>query len=350
MQEYLGIDKQVNKINPLVSVCVVTYNHRHFIEQCIDSILNQKTNFPFELIIGEDDSKDGTREICINYGEKYPDKIRLFLRREEDKIWIDGSKTGRFNFIENLKEARGKYTALCDGDDYWIDPFKLQKQIDFLETNLEFSIIYHKMLITHDNKNVSNKLSKNNAEITTIEDLAKGNYIYSSSCVYRNKLFKKFPLWFASSPAGDYVLHMLNAKYGKIKMFKGTMGAYRIHNNNIWGHKSIFERKENWLKTLDFLITFFDGNVKEILIQQYAQTSVMLLNHYKHNSIENKEKELLTKLKKYNKRVYVDSTDSYKLTKFPQILAEKIDKIAKHYPFNRILFRTKQFIIYLNSR
>ena len=74
MQEFLGTDKQVNKTDPVVSVCVVTYNHKHFIEQCIDGILNQKTNFPFELIIGEDDSKDGTRELCINYAEKYPDK------------------------------------------------------------------------------------------------------------------------------------------------------------------------------------------------------------------------------------------------------------------------------------
>lgn len=127
--EYLGQDKPVNKINPVVSVCVITYKHAAFIEECLDSILMQETDFPFEIIIGEDNSTDGTREICKRYADQHPDKIRLFLRRLNHKIEVNGNKTFHFNLIENLKAARGEYIALCEGDDYWLVKDKLQKQV-----------------------------------------------------------------------------------------------------------------------------------------------------------------------------------------------------------------------------
>ena len=115
---------------PLVSVCIQTYQHAPYIRECIDSVLMQETNFPFEIILGEDDSTDGTREICIEYHNRHPDIIRLFLRSEKDKIYINDEKTGRFNYIQNLKEAKGRYIALLDGDDYWISKNKLQQQAD----------------------------------------------------------------------------------------------------------------------------------------------------------------------------------------------------------------------------
>ena len=101
---------------PLVSVCIPTYQHAAYIRQCLDSVLQQQTSFPFEIIIGEDDSTDGTREICLDYATRYPDQIRLFLRKEEEKIIINGNKTGRYNIIQNFREARGKYIAMLDGD------------------------------------------------------------------------------------------------------------------------------------------------------------------------------------------------------------------------------------------
>lgn len=120
---------------PLVSVCVQTYRHAPFIAACLDGILRQKTSFPFEILLGEDDSDDGTREICIEYARKYPQSIRLFLHTRENVIYVNGIATGRFNFFYNLSEARGKYIAFCDGDDYWTDPYKLQTQVGFMEEN-----------------------------------------------------------------------------------------------------------------------------------------------------------------------------------------------------------------------
>lgn len=127
--EYLGESKPVNSVLPLVSICVPTFQHAPFIATCLDSILMQETDFRYEILIGEDDSKDGTREICIRYAEEYPDKIRLFLRKEEDKIFMFGRKAGRLNHLGLYGSARGEFVCICDGDDLWIDPQKLQKQV-----------------------------------------------------------------------------------------------------------------------------------------------------------------------------------------------------------------------------
>ena len=143
---------------PLVSVCIQTYQQNNYIKECLDAVISQKTNFRFEIILGEDESNDGTREICIEYGNKHPDKIRLFLRSRKDVIFIDGKPTGRYNFIENLKASKGKYIALCEGDDYWTDPYKLQKQVDFLENNSDHVACCHNAKI--DNKDFSDSWKK----------------------------------------------------------------------------------------------------------------------------------------------------------------------------------------------
>ena len=122
---------------------MTTYNHEKFISQAIDSVLMQKADFDYELLIGEDDSEDQTRDIVKNFAGKYPDKIRLFLNDRKNVIYINGRPTGRWNFINLLKHARGEYVALLDGDDYWTDPLKLQKQIAFLENHLDYFLCIH---------------------------------------------------------------------------------------------------------------------------------------------------------------------------------------------------------------
>jgi len=135
-KEYLINKESINILNPFVSVHVITYQHAKYIAKCLDGILMQKTDFPFEIVIGEDESTDGTREICINYAKKYRDKIRLFLRDRKQSVIT--SSTGNkiyLNGILTLRSCNGKYIALCEGDDYWTDPLKLQKQMDFLNIN-----------------------------------------------------------------------------------------------------------------------------------------------------------------------------------------------------------------------
>lgn len=145
--EYMGTNKPINKVEPFVSVSVATYQHKNYIKDCLDSILNQQTNFKFEIIVGEDESTDGTREICIKYAEKYPDKIRLFLRDRKLSQLYDkgGNLIKRLNGVLTFGQmsCRGKYVALCEGDDYWTDPLKLQKQVAILEKHSNINICSH---------------------------------------------------------------------------------------------------------------------------------------------------------------------------------------------------------------
>lgn len=131
------MSSQIPVSTPQVSVVVPTYQHAAYIEQCIQGILMQETTFPVEVLIGEDESTDGTREICQRLAEEHPERICLFLRSRKDVLYIMGRPTGRANFLALLGEARGKYIALCEGDDHWTDPLKLQKQVDALEADAQ---------------------------------------------------------------------------------------------------------------------------------------------------------------------------------------------------------------------
>lgn len=124
---------------PLVSICCVTYNHAPFIRKCLDGFLMQTTNFPIEILIHDDCSTDGTTEIIREYEAKYPDLI--FPLYEEENQYSRGG-AGKMD-LYNYNRARGKYVAYCEGDDYWTDPQKLQKQVDFMEANLEYSVCFH---------------------------------------------------------------------------------------------------------------------------------------------------------------------------------------------------------------
>jgi len=125
---------------PVVSVCCTTYNHEKFIQQAIEGFLIQKTTFPFEIIIHDDASTDRTAEIVRRYAEKNPHLIKIILQKENQykKGMLSGSYFGFEPLVRNvLPIAQGQYIALCEGDDYWTDPTKLQKQKEYLDTHLE---------------------------------------------------------------------------------------------------------------------------------------------------------------------------------------------------------------------
>lgn len=136
IRENLGDDKLK------ISICVTTYQHEKYIEKCLTSMLEQETDFEYEILIGEDGSTDGTREICERIARDNPDKVRLFLNKREDVYYKHGSPTGRANFVQNVKNAKGEFLAFCDGDDYWVSKNKLQKQVEALEES-ELDIAFH---------------------------------------------------------------------------------------------------------------------------------------------------------------------------------------------------------------
>lgn len=263
------VNERANKVSPqpVVSVCVQTYQHKNYLKDCLDGILMQQTDFPLEILLGDDESNDGTRGICIEYAGKYPDKIRLFLHKRENNIHIKGTPTGRFNFMYNLYVARGKYIALCEGDDYWIDPLKLQKQVDFLEQNVEYGICFHQVLILDQEtgKKIPDYLTRIVPENTDVVDLAEGNFIHTPSVLLRNNF--RLSGWFTQAAIGDWALYMLQVKKQKIKKLNEVMAVYRIHSGGVWANKSKQNRTELTRLTVKLIYknVSFERNVKKIL-------------------------------------------------------------------------------------
>jgi glycosyltransferase involved in cell wall biosynthesis len=263
---------------------MITYNHEKYIRQAMEGIALQKTGFAVELVIGEDCSTDQTRAICEEYALKYPQWIRLL---PSDKNY--GMLT---NLVRTLEACTGNYIALCEGDDYWTDPLKLQKQVDFLETNQEYTICFHRVDELEKGKIKRSGLNKSEKEETyTIEDLARGNIISTPSVIFRNGLIKEFPKWFTKSPVGDYVLHMLNARSGRMKYLPEPMAVYRRHLQGAWGLKKGEESSLNFIKVLDFLIPEFEDAVRNILIKQKAGifSQLATIKYYERNVEKAKE-------------------------------------------------------------
>ncbi len=218
------------------SVSLVTYNHARYIRRALESVLAQQTDFDFEILIGEDESDDGTREIAQEYHARFGDKIRLLLHSRKDVLYINGRPTGRRNFVHNLKAARAPYIALLDGDDYWTSPSKLQKQVAFLEENPHCALCFHNVQIL-DEQNAGRLQLQYPAPIPEryqLEDLLKGNFMQTCSVVFRAGLFNDFPPWFFKCPMADWPLHILNAQHGWIGYLDEVMAVYRRHAGGRW--------------------------------------------------------------------------------------------------------------------
>lgn len=220
-----------------VSVSIITYNHEEYIAQAIDSVLMQKTNFDYEILIGEDDSNDNTRAIVTEYKERYPDKIRLFLNDRENVIYINGRPTGRWNLINNLKHARGQYIALLDGDDYWIDPHKLQKQVDFLDSHPECAMCFHNAYnLLPDQSKVDYMREWFRVNISPyyeLEDLLTQNFVPTASVLFRNRLIKEFHHEFYKIPAGDWLFLIMLAQRAKLGFMNEIWSVRRMHEGGV---------------------------------------------------------------------------------------------------------------------
>lgn len=228
---------------PLVSICSITYNHAPFIRQCLDGFLMQKTNFPIEIIINDDCSTDGTTEIIREYAEKYPDKI--FPIFHEQNLYSQGVRGIFQKFV--FPKVRGKYIALCEGDDYWIDPNKLQKQVDFLEANPDYSVSFHSVRIVNSDESQVIGHHPLNLKRTTLElkDFKKCNYIQTNSVLYRwrfgdGKERLEDLVWEGVIPQ-DWMMHMLHAQKGKVHYDPTVMSIYRRHAGGIWINSGISE-------------------------------------------------------------------------------------------------------------
>lgn len=207
-----------------VSAVILTYNQKNFIAQAIESALSQQTDFDFEILVGDDCSTDGAQEVIKTYQTKYPDKVKAVLHPK------NLGQNGLFNTIETLKLAQGTYIAPMDGDDYWTDASKLQKQVDFMEANPDFSACFHNALITYEDGLDSYELNTSEQKlVTTVEDLVGEDEIWfmaTSAVLFKNGLMY-YPDWFLKSSSGDIPRYVILAKHGPIGYVPGVMSVYR---------------------------------------------------------------------------------------------------------------------------
>jgi len=249
--------------SPLVSVLVMTYNQEDTIAQCLDSIIAQKTNFDFEILVGEDKSQDKTLEICIDFAKKHPTKIRLFAHTGDDKIHINGRATGRFNLYTNLLNARGTFIAMCEGDDHWNGVEKLQKQVDAFQSDTSIGLCFHAVYI-----NYFGKISTDEDDFTTrafnrITDksnityktfLEFGNFIHTPSVMYKkNGLIETLSQLDTMPGALDFLLHIIATKQMRAHKIEGRHATYRS-GTGTWSSLPKWEKVKKWKVVLQSIL------------------------------------------------------------------------------------------------
>lgn len=271
--------------NPLVSVLVQTYNHENYIRKCLDGILMQEVDFEYEILISEDDSIDETRKICVEYAFEYPDKIRLFLHDRLNNIEINGNPTGRYCFIWNTQHSNGKYIAMCDGDDYWDDPNKLQQQVDFMESNLAYSTSFHNATVIDENENIilESLLKSIPEKGYTIEEMLRGKVMPTSTILFRNCI-KEIPYILKKILNADTFLFALLAHHGPAKYMHEIKNVKRrIHSGGIWSSLSEYNKLKSGTKSYLEILDEVDFKYKKIVAAVVVEKLDKLIHIHKKN-------------------------------------------------------------------
>ena len=248
--------------NPVISVRLMTFNHENFFSQAIEGCIIQDCSYSFEVVIGDDFSTDRTLNIALEYESKYPDIIRVLSRQKGDDYDENRKRFGRlYNFMDILSNCQGKYIALLDGDDYWTDPLKLQKQVDFLEANPDYVLTGHDVkLVDADNHIIKDSYLPCEYKADADEQSLKlGFLIPALSMVFRNlPVLKAAPPEFLTVVNGDTVYTSLLGQYGKYKFFDDITDAfYRKHQGGVWSSMDDFKRKCNHIQTYNILQKYY---------------------------------------------------------------------------------------------
>lgn len=256
-----------------ITVWMTAYNHEDYIEACLDGILKQNTKFEFDIVLGEDFSTDRTREIIIDYDKKHPGRFKLFL--PENNIGMMEMDSATFPM------CTGEYIALLNGDDYWTDEFKLQKQSDLLDSDPGISMCYHKTKVIDEINDMTWETEfTGEGNILPVEKLFRGfNPIMTSSVMCRN--FEALPEWYNEMPYGDMPLYLMLSERGKISYIDETMGVYRIHNSGNWQGDSLFKnllKDIHYYRLIDEKFNYkYNAHIKKILAHRFFDLIIISL-------------------------------------------------------------------------
>jgi glycosyltransferase involved in cell wall biosynthesis len=252
---------------PLVSINCITYNHAPYIRNAIKGFLMQKTNFPIEILIHDDASTDGTVDIIREYEALYPNLIKPIYQTENQ--YSKGKNPSQFN----RERALGKYIAICEGDDYWTDPNKLQLQVDFLEANLTFSGCFNACEIDYIQLSKKKyKKHRGKSEFDLPYYLINNIRIETCCLILRKKVVEDFPKWAANLFATDFVITYLVLTKGKIKYFDKVMCVYR---KGVLGSWSLIEQTQHQIdkEYLDNLFVLY--KINELTNYKYSQEIII---------------------------------------------------------------------------
>jgi glycosyltransferase involved in cell wall biosynthesis len=315
--------------NILVSINCVTYNHENYISDAIDSFLKQKTKFKYEILIHDDASTDRTVEIIKEYQNKYPDIIKPIFQTENQ--YIKGVKV----YLINVDRAKGKYIANCDGDDFWTDPYKLQKQVDYMEKHPECSICVHASnIVNTSNEEISfNRPSKVDKVFSVGEVIEGGGNLFgTSSMFYRTDLAKNKPDFYDIVPdISDYPVVINLSLLGTVYYMEKVMSSYRVGDEGSWTAKNLsdkMKKKEHYstiAKLLDEVNRFTKYKYNDAITRTKRRTEFMLLLEDKNFKKAKKEyKDLYFELS-YKKRliIFLD----YYTPKLSQLLRVAIKRV-----------------------
>jgi len=256
--------------DPFISIWMVTYNHAKFIKKALDSILTQDTSHSFKLIIGDDCSTDETQTILKEYKSKYPSKIELILNNEN----IGPSD----NAIKVYESCNGKYTAMCEGDDYWTDRKKLEKQIKYLEENPNAVGCFHNSICVDEHDHiVSERYFKLNHKKSYNQEavIKELHSTYSTAAlVFRTYALKREFDFFKQKPS-DFMLDCVLTNHGSLSYLEETMSAYRIHSSGIWQGSTLLSNSKI---SLERYIRLYDHLEYRKKYNQYLWSKI--LEHY----------------------------------------------------------------------
>jgi glycosyltransferase involved in cell wall biosynthesis/RimJ/RimL family protein N-acetyltransferase len=281
-EEWLKMDCDISDLeSPIVSVFVMVYNHEIFLADCLDGLLMQKCNFNFDIVVGEDCSVDNSREILLDYQNKYPGKFKLLLHKNN----IGANQ----NQLEVLKNCKGKYIAFCEGDDYWTDPLKLQKQVDFLEGNPDYSMccggyISNNVISKEQNTHIINRSasdSGNQCGFTfTLNDTRKLWITKTLTSMFRKSAFD-FAVLDKYKHLRDVHLfyHLLVGKKGFY--FKSVFGLYNIH---LGGVNSMQQGQVNINAAYLYYTELHYFNRDKFTREMAFKASIVLFNFDMHNN------------------------------------------------------------------
>jgi glycosyltransferase involved in cell wall biosynthesis len=245
-----------------VSVAMITYNHERFIAQAIEGVLMQQTDFQVELIIGEDCSSDGTREIVRRYGERYPEQIRPLLPERNIGAYA--------NAMAVLEACLGEYIATCEGDDYWTDPTKLQKQVELLDAKPDCTMCFHNadnLLPDGSREDYIRRFGVEVRPYYTLSDIVAVNFIPTCSVVFRKEALPSF------HPMGDKMTNVLLAQRGKLAFIDEVWGVRRVHSGGIISMKSDIEKAWMNIECLSVIYSYVGSEYTEII-------SAVALRHF----------------------------------------------------------------------